>query len=209
MNWFKLLMIWCIMVANDVLFRVTKLIKDDFLARDQLELVDDCSPDRNHYSKMSLQITAHASVTHRLYRFDLTGKKTELFPFFNDIEGLKRICDYIIICVKEKRLYVLCVELKRGGGASREQLEASKLLMKFVIDSAIRINEVPSEIGKQLFLGTIRVSKAAIDKARAAHNMPRPLLREPPLVFKDKHLDYTRSNSFVLRLVLEAADRAF
>lgn len=79
-----------------------------------------------------------------LYRID--PNQGDPFPFFRDKEsggpkGLKDICDYIMLVDYHDKLFILLIELKcRKNNHAKEQLEATKILIDYLIKSAIRVN---------------------------------------------------------------------
>lgn len=62
------------------------------------------------------------------YKFDKNLPKTYkggLFPFFKKVEGVCKICDYILFAEKGRRVFCILIELKRGNSQSLPQLNAA------------------------------------------------------------------------------------
>lgn len=78
-----------------------------------------------------------------LYRID--PNNGDPFPFFRNKEnggpkGLKDICDYIMLVDYHDKLFILLIELKRQkDNHAKEQLEATKVFIDYIVASAIRV----------------------------------------------------------------------
>ncbi len=108
---------------------------------------------------MELEIVSHKKgLEYVLYKFD--PNQIDLFPFFTDISGLKKICDYFLFVQEGSVLYVLLIELKKGTKSAYQQLNASEVFANFIIESAARIQ---SEFKKQV----IEIRKIRISDKRA------------------------------------------
>lgn len=88
-----------------------------------------------------------------LYRFSLDDE--DFLPFFKDSriypegrteggpEGLKKFCDYVILSESKERLTVILIEMKRAKKDTgyRDQLDASRIFLDYVIANAERIKD--------------------------------------------------------------------
>ncbi len=82
-----------------------------------------------------------------LYRYDQDEDPEHFFPFFNNSRGengapvdLLKFCDYIVLVSKNRKMFVLLVEMKSGKtGDAGKQLEASYTFMQYVLRTAERI----------------------------------------------------------------------
>ncbi len=74
------------------------------------------------------------------YQFDFERSHVNIFPFFNEkIEGLTKMCDYIIFYPYKGRMYVFMCELKtRQVKGSAGQVQAAKLFAAYIIGMAKR-----------------------------------------------------------------------
>jgi hypothetical protein len=74
------------------------------------------------------------------YTFDV--EKLDVFPFFQNTAGLKKVCDYILFCIHEDKVYVFLCELKSKQQdvekAAMKQLKAAKIFVEFLIETARR-----------------------------------------------------------------------
>jgi hypothetical protein len=63
-----------------------------------------------------------------------------LFPFFNRGEAkVTSFCDYIIFTEENNKLFILLIELKKGGSNTTKQLEAGKCFSEFLIATLNRV----------------------------------------------------------------------
>jgi len=70
------------------------------------------------------------------YTFDVAGN---VFPFFQDKDGLKIVCDYILVCIHKDKAYVFLCELKsKDLKKAMKQLKAAKIFVEFLVATARR-----------------------------------------------------------------------
>lgn len=78
-----------------------------------------------------------------LFRFALDEK--EFLPFFNSTHDcprhLRKFCDYVMLAHDGKKLNIVLLELKRSkkDPDEKQQLLASELFIRYIVDSAERI----------------------------------------------------------------------
>jgi hypothetical protein len=78
------------------------------------------------------------------FTFDRKLKKTDFpkgfFTFFNRGEAkVTSFCDYIIFSERDKNLFILLIELKKGNDNVTEQLFAGKCFAEYVISTVNRV----------------------------------------------------------------------
>lgn len=180
---------------------IKNLINPDFFPGDQGVLVDSCSA-AGEKAELLFQITRKEQKEYLLVRFDKDD--VDIYPYFNDIAGYKKVSDYVLIVQNQENLLFFIIELKRGDAKVGPQLRATKLFVEFIINSIIRVND---GLSTNFFIGTIGVSLAKIEREREAKNMRKLKLRVTPCQFdNDNHMNYTKSKSFILSSVIEAAE---
>ncbi len=85
-----------------------------------------------------------SGINYRLFSFDKKYKRGQcpnrLFTFFTTIAGAQTMCDYCLVGVKKRKLFVLLFELKKGDEQVMGQLKAGAEFAKFIIGSVNRIN---------------------------------------------------------------------
>jgi hypothetical protein len=74
------------------------------------------------------------------YRFDFNRSEIDMFPYLNEkVEGLTRMCDYIIFYQRKGKLYVFLCELKsKNVKGSAKQVQAAEVFANFLIRMAER-----------------------------------------------------------------------
>lgn len=124
---------------------INSILHDQYLAADQsvLEELKECDHHDHHIVKI---LKTRPVDDYSLFRFSLDDD--EFLPFFKDSriggpKGLRKFCDYIMLIKRDDRLTVALIEMKRSSKDSeyKEQLEASKLFMDYVIANADRIKD--------------------------------------------------------------------
>jgi hypothetical protein len=79
-----------------------------------------------------------------VYKFDKEPKKdgikiADKFPFFNSIEGVKSMADFILFYVRNGRLFIIICNLKSDGESnSSNQIKAAKIFANFLFETAKR-----------------------------------------------------------------------
>ena len=75
-----------------------------------------------------------------LYKFENKGQIQ--MPYLSSIKKVKKISDYVLFTLKKETLFVLVFELKNGDGCPLEQLKATEILSKYLIETAQRVSKV-------------------------------------------------------------------
>lgn len=123
------------MTKNALKCNLQNLLDTSFLCK------SDKFEEKDNQVKMEVPIYA-AHIQHLLCSFDKKWGRGEagLFPFFKKNSGNHKMCDYILFCEgKNKKLYVLLIELKHGRNSVTPQLNAGECFAKFVIDTLNRV----------------------------------------------------------------------
>jgi len=104
------------------------------------------SPESGSYKLKELKIPQYPITTIKThgktacYTFDVEGQ--DIFPFFQNKEGLKKVCDYILFYIHEDKTYVFICELKSKQQnvekAAMKQLRAAKIFVEFLVETARR-----------------------------------------------------------------------
>lgn len=134
---------------NGVLAMICSLLTPDYRNNDNK--LEEC------VAGMSVPIN-NDSLTYLSYSFDkkLSTKAYPkgLYPFLMKNKDVHSMCDYMLFCCYNKKLYVLLVELKHGKKNAKKQLSAGKCLAKFIIDTLNRVEE--TNISAEIRLISIR-----------------------------------------------------
>lgn len=131
-------------------------------------------------------------IDYLLYRYD--PNKSKIFPYFSDISGLKKICDYILFAEEGQHLSLLLIELKLGKESAKNQLIASECFAEFIIKSAKRVG---IELTENISIKKIRVSEAR------AKNRNRTTKSGSLKYDENDIINYDYGDAFRIREVLE------
>ncbi len=144
--------------------------------------------------KMVVKVRSSKDLHFLICRFDTPN---DLFPYFNDIEGYKKNCDYIIFAENTSKLYVFLVELKNSIASPEKQLKISKPFAEFLV---ARIEAVEGSFGKEIIYKMVGI------KERARVDIPTPQGFADEYKFKDDYLLLPRNNYMDLDLIITAND---
>ncbi|KAA6322986.1 hypothetical protein EZS27_027532 [termite gut metagenome] len=156
---------------------ISEILNDDFKIDDKHkdQLIEKNFDAKSKPFCMKMQIVPE-NIEYFLYKFDT--KKETIFPYFKKGHGLRKICDYILFAEAENIIYIFSIELKKGThNSSGKQLEASKIFVKYIIDSAIRVGY--SELDKDINIRTVRICD---DRKKTT--------KEKPIEYVNNHVDY-------------------
>ena len=127
------------MVNNPQLTKIKQLLEDKFIPQNQ-QLVEEVGVDDNGDAfVMQRKVGSSRSVDYFICRFD-PNNNSKFFPYFKQIEGLHKICDYIIFAENSDSIFVFLVELKKGAGSPQHQLDISEPFVDFIINRAAAID---------------------------------------------------------------------
>lgn len=113
---------------------IEKILNAKFKPDIQNCLIEENIDNRSNKFTVNYNIINNKQTNYLLYRFE-----KEAFPFFQDVSGLKKSCDYILFAESFESFYVFVIELKKGTISAEKQLLASEEFVKFIINSADRI----------------------------------------------------------------------
>jgi hypothetical protein len=142
--------------------------------------------------EMNRNIVCH-NIDFILYRLD--PNKIKLFPYFNDVSGLKKICDYILFAQEGENLYIyLLIELKKGKESASKQLNAATAFSEYIIDAARRVG---INITKNIKIIKIRISEERAKKRNQKTKSKKLSFDENGI------LNYDHPTAFRLREIFE------
>lgn len=149
-------------MKNSELENICKLLEDAYISPEQEYIIEENTDHRGKPVKMKRQIAKHSKIDYIIYRFD--PDKTNIFPYFKPISGLRQICDYFIFAEDNKRFFVFLIELKKKCVSPISQLEASECFVNFMLERAKRVG---LKIEKEIFIRKLGIkdTKPAEKKA--------------------------------------------
>ena len=141
--------------------------------------------------EMNRIIVCH-NIDFLLYRLD--PNKIKLFPYFNNVSGLKKVCDYILFAKEGEYLYILLIELKKGKESASKQLNAATAFSEYILVAARRVGINIIE--------NIKTIKIRISEERAKKRNQKT--KSKKLSFDENGiLNYDHPTAFRLREIFE------
>lgn len=134
---------------------INKVIDEQFLSTDQKYVTE---KDFDRFGKpfeMKFEIVKSNSIEYSLYRFE-----SKDFPFFKELKGLKKMCDFILFAEENNHLYVFLIELKLGPESAQKQLAAANEFAVFLLKSSKRIGQIVSHFSVK----KIRICQQIVNK---------------------------------------------
>lgn len=138
---------------------IQKILHEEYKHPNQ-DVIEECNTDcKNKEFVQKYKIEQdESSINYLLYRYD-----KEALPFFNEVHGLKKMCDYILFTEWNNKLRVFAIELKQTNDRALPQLEAASEFVKFLMNSAKRVG---FEIDESFSIWKIRICHSKVTKAR-------------------------------------------
>lgn len=139
---------------------IREILHTNFKHSDQTCLSEKNVDTKGKKFEVKYQIVKQPQIDYELFRYDEAA-----LPFFNNISGLKKMCDYILFAEEGEYLYIFVIELKLGNDSAKIQLNAAKVFVQFIIDSA---NRVGKEINVDYKIRKIRICDSMIKKRKTS-----------------------------------------
>lgn len=157
------------------------------------KLVEENRDNKGKTFVMERSVISTNNVDHLIYKFPETDP---LFPYFNRVEGLHRICDYVIFAENRRTLFVFICELKLKTGTPWKQAQISETFVRFIL-SRIQVCSIPGcSLSKQIAIrklgiketkGNRRTTKGYAQKEFDAENYL--LLQKNEKIYLDQLMD--------------------
>ena len=113
---------------------IDEILENQFVFYDQKYIIE---KDLDRFGKtfeMKFEIVKANNIEYKLYRFE-----SKDFPFFKEIKGLKKMCDFVLFAEESNHLHIFLIELKLSPDSAKKQLEAAKEFAVFILNSSNRI----------------------------------------------------------------------
>ncbi|WP_343608182.1 hypothetical protein [Chryseobacterium oranimense] len=137
---------------------ISEILHEKKLFQDQNFLIEKDKDTKGNIFEMKFKIVRKSrDIDYKLYRFE-----NDDFPFFKDISGLKKMCDFILFCEQRNHLYIFVIELKLGPESAMKQLNSSEEFVKFLIKSCKRLGKVIKE--DKITIRKIRLCQLKVNK---------------------------------------------
>lgn len=143
-------------IQTPILDIVNSVINQEFLAVNQDKIIESyIDGDGNAAVTECIINDDDSNIAHSIYRFDTSGNR-DIFPFFQDRKGYKRMCDNIVLCETPTCLFIFAVELKDTASSPQQQLELSEQFLNFLTNRMKFIEDG--------FTKTVEIRKIGIKK---------------------------------------------
>lgn len=92
------------------------------------------------------------------------------FPFFNKgIDTprlLTKFCDYIVVCTRKQKLFVVLIELKTASlfGEAKKQIDAGEVFVRYIFNTFDRIKKQPTNYEKYIDIDKTKLNPKNIIK---------------------------------------------
>jgi len=139
---------------------IEEILHAKFRPKDQNQIIEENTDNKGMKFRVSYPIIS-GNLDYVLYR--LNPDDVDVFPFFSQVSGLKKICDYILFVEESTYLYIFLIELKLSPISAKKQLLASKEFANFIINSSRRIGKVLNE---PITIRMIRICDSKIKKRK-------------------------------------------
>lgn len=149
------------MEMNNEIDKINYIIETKFLCEDKTVILESSLNSKGNRFYMKRNIVGHKSLVYEIYRFD--PDNNNLFPYFSDIRGLKKICDYVIFVEDSKSLFIFLIELKKKSGSPERQLNISEDFIMFILNRAKSIN---CEINKSINIRKLGIKDSQMSQKR-------------------------------------------
>lgn len=137
---------------------IREILHDNFRHSDQNVLTEIDTNKRGRRFEVNYKIIKQPQIDFELYRFSEAA-----LPFFKNISGLKKMCDYILFAEEGNYLYIFVIELKLGNLSAKKQLNAASEFVQFIINSSNRIGK---EIDANYKIKKVRICDEMIKKRK-------------------------------------------
>jgi hypothetical protein len=165
---------------------ITEILSESNLSTNQNKIIEKDITKKGMPFEMSIDIIKPPGIDYRLYRFE---KKD--FPFFSEVSGLKKMCDFILFAEEREHLHIFLIELKLSNMSAKKQLAAAEEFAKFIIQSSNRIGRTINAHS----IKKIRVCNSNLKKSKFMSVEKKYEFDE------DNYLDYSLSSFHLKHLV--------
>lgn len=156
-----------------------------FKPENQLILIEEDIDKMGKKFQVKYPIVKKNNIEISLFRFDPNHEN--LFPYFSDTSGLKKICDYILFAEQEQFLYVFLIELKKGRESAGKQLNATEDFVNYIIKSAKRIGK---KLDENIAIRLIRICDQKIMRSKTK-------IQDKSFEYVKNYCDYNLQNFYI------------
>lgn len=134
---------------------IVQLIENNCVHSEQEYIIERDLDEKGRPFEMKFKVVSNRDIEYMLYRFE-----SKDFPFFKEVSGLKKMCDYILFAEENNHLHIFLIELKLGNMSARKQLASAEEFAKFLLNSCSRVGTVIEHFSVK----KIRICQKLVDK---------------------------------------------
>lgn len=110
---------------------ISSVVKNKYIPSDQTCMVEQNT--RGRKGSMKCRINTHQEEV-LLCRFDQGSSNFQLFPYFQQSDGMVSMCDYILFVENDKELVAFSIDLKDSSISSKKQTLNTRTFAEFIIN---------------------------------------------------------------------------
>jgi|GEM_PF-5742847 len=107
-------------------------INSRFIPSDQSKLSEFSLNDSGDSVEQQTRTIIGKNVDYLCCQFD--EKTDTLFPYFNDVEGLKSISDYVVFAQRGDDFFAFIIEMKKSSHSPQKQVRLTKIFVEFLLN---------------------------------------------------------------------------
>lgn len=166
---------------------IRSVIKDKYIPADQTQMVERNTNGRK--GKMACKICTHTEEL-LLCSFDERANNYRHFPYFQQVEGMVSMCDYILFVEDVADLYVFSIDLKDSSNGPKKQTSRAKVFAEFILNR-IRVVRGEKDFPKVIHYGQIGI-KTTCNKMTTKGYDEMSFDEDNYMVLPDYHQLHTR-----------------
>lgn len=125
------------MVDNPQIPKIQSILKSKFITVSPSIIQEKDLDEQGNPFVMKRDLVGDSMMDYIAVRID--PNKVNIFPYFEQVHGLNKICDFIIFAETNTQLMVLLIEMKRHSGSPEAQINTTEPFINFIFARAKRI----------------------------------------------------------------------
>ena len=134
---------------------INEILDEHFLFINQEYIIEKDLDRFGAVFEMKFKIVKSDNIEYSLYRFE-----SKDFPFFREVKGLKKMCDFILFAEENNHLHIFLIELKLSPDSAKKQLDAASEFAFFLLNSGKRIGQIVNHFS----IKKIRICQQFVNK---------------------------------------------
>lgn len=110
---------------------IRSVVKNKHIPTDQTCMVENKTGGKKGSMKCQIDTDKEEVL---LCRFDQGGNNYQLFPYFQQVDGVVSMCDYILFVEDDKNLFTFSIDLKDSANGPKQQTIYAHTFAEFIIN---------------------------------------------------------------------------